>query len=73
MKRYYKIKPGMKDQIRKTIRFNKLAEKVGINPCYMSEIMNGRRQSISKRLAYFICKAISPDLEIPDLFNVIEK
>lgn len=73
MKRYYKIKPGMKEQIRKVIRFNKLAEKVGINHCYMSEIMNGRRQTISKTLAYSICKAISPDLEIPDLFNITEK
>lgn len=72
-KRYYKIKPGMKDIIRKQIRFNKLAEIVGVNRCYMSEIMNGRRNNISKMLAYSICKAISPDLEIADIFNITEK
>lgn len=72
VKRYYKMKKGMKEQIRKKIRFNKLAEKVGINKCYMSEIVNGRRKTISKRLAYSICKAISPDLEIEDLFDIKE-
>ena len=39
----------------------------------MSEIMNGRRETISKTLAFSICKAISPDLEIEDLFNITEK
>lgn len=73
MKVCYKIKKGMKDKIRKIIRFNKLAEKVGINECYMSEIVNGRRESISKSLAYMICKAISPDLEINDVFDVTIK
>lgn len=70
---YYKIKPGMKDIIRKQIRFNKLADIVGINHCYMSEIMNGRRKTISKTVAYSICKAISPNLEISDIFNITEK
>ena len=72
-KKCYKIKPEVKNQIRKVIRFNKLAEKVGINKCYMSEIMNGRRETISKTLAFSICKAISPDLEIENLFNITEK
>ena len=72
IKKYYKIKKGRKEQIRKKIRFNKLAEKVGVGRCYMSEIVNGRETS-SKTLVFSICKAISPDLEIEDLFDVVEK
>lgn len=64
------IKPGMKDLIRKKVRFNELARRVGVNRCYMSEIMNGRRETISKTLAYAICKAISPELEVSDIFNI---
>lgn len=64
------IKPGMKDLIRKKVKFNELARRVGVNRCYMSEIMNGRRETISKTLAYAICKAISPELEVSDIFNI---
>lgn len=70
---YYRIKPGMKEQIKKVVKFKDLAERVGIDKCYMSEVMNGRRKTISKTLAFSICKAISPDLEIPDIFDIIEK
>lgn len=73
MERFYVIKPGMKQTIKKHIKFKDLAEIVGVGSCYMSEIMNGRRKTISKTLAYAICKAISPNLEIHDLFDIIEK
>ena len=63
--RKYRLEKGMTQL--------QLAEKVGINECYMSEIMNGRRESISKSLAYMICKAISPELEITDVFDVTIK
>lgn len=63
----------MKEQIKKVVKFKDLAERVGIDKCYMSEVMNGRRKTISKTLAFSICKAISPDLEIPDIFDIIEK
>lgn len=63
----------MKEQIKKVIKFKDLAERVGIDKCYMSEVMNGRRKTISKTLAFSICKAISPDLEISDIFDIIEK
>lgn len=65
-----KIKPGKKEFIKDKIKFNELARRVGVNRCYMSEIMNGRRQTISKTLAYAICKAISPELEVSDIFNI---
>lgn len=65
-----KIKPGKKEFIKDKIKFNELARRVGVNRCYMSEIMNGRRQTISKTLAYAICKAISPELEVSDIFSI---
>lgn len=65
-----KIKPGKKDFIKDKIKFNELARRVGVNRCYMSEIMNGRRQTISKTLAYAICKAVSPELEVSDIFSI---
>ena len=65
-----KIKPGKKEFMKDKIKFNELARRVGVNRCYMSEIMNGRRQTISKTLAYAICKAISPELEVSDIFNI---
>lgn len=69
-KRQYVIKEGMKQKIKEKIKFKDLAEKVGVGDCYISEVMNARRKTISKTLAYAICKAISPDLEIEDLFNI---
>lgn len=73
MKRFYTIKPGVKEVIKKHIKFTQLAEIVGLNASYMSEIVNGRRQDISKTTAYAITKAISPNLEINDLFNVVDR
>ena len=67
----YRLKSGMKQKIKQVIKFKDLAEKVGIGDCYMSQVMNNRR-TFTKTLAYSICKAISPDLEIKDLFDVIE-
>lgn len=66
-KAIYKIKPKMKDKIRKVKRFNVIAKEVGVGHCYISEIMNGRKTT--KLLAYSICKSISPNLEISDLFD----
>ena len=68
----YRLKPGMKKQIKKVMKIYELAEVVGVGSCYMSEVLNNRRR-FSKTLAYSICKAISPDLEIKDLFDIIEE
>ena len=45
-----------------------LAKTIGVDETYVSQIVNGR--SISKLCAYAVCKAISSDLEILDLFNI---
>lgn len=48
-----------------------IAEEIGVDKTYISQIANGR--SISKLCAYAFCKAISPELEINDLFRQIKK
>lgn len=72
----------IKDEFKNIIgnkRFNKLLKKynikqkeiakiIGIGDGYMSQIANG--EDITKLCAYAVCKAISPDLEIQDLFNI---
>ena len=45
-----------------------IAEVIGVDKSYISQIANGK--GISKLCAYALCKAISPDLEIHDLFTI---
>lgn len=73
MERHYIIKDGMKDEIKKQSTFRNIAQKIGVTEGYISQVMNGRKTTISKVLAYAICKAISSNLEIQDVFNIIEK
>lgn len=70
----YIMKPKAKDLIANNMTQRKLAEKVGITTSYMNEIITGnkRRNGVNERLAYFICKALDPELEIADLFEKIE-
>ena len=58
------FKKLLKDKQKKQ---KEIANIVGIDEGYMSQITNGR--AISKLCAYAICKAISNDLETQDLFN----
>lgn len=51
------------------IKQKEIAEKIGINQKYMYQISNGR--DVSKLCAYAICKAISSDLEIKNLFDIM--
>lgn len=73
MERHYIIKDGMKDEIKKQSTFRNIAQKIGVTEGYISQVMNGRKTTISKVLAYAICKSISSNLEIQDVFNIIEK
>lgn len=70
----YIMKPNVKSLIADNITQKDLAKKVGISTSYMNEIItnNKRRNGINERLAYFICKAINPELEIADVFEKIE-
>ena len=70
----YIMKPKAKYLIANNMTQRELAEKVGITTSYMNEIITGnkRRKGINERLAYFICKALDPELEIVDLFDKIK-
>lgn len=50
------------------IKQKEIAEITGITDGYISQIANG--EDTTKTSAYAVCKAISPDLEIQDLFNI---
>lgn len=69
----YKLKYNSKD-FKKLIKDYKIKQKqiaeiVGIDPSYISQIVNGR--AVSKLCAYAICKAISSNFEIENLFKKI--
>ena len=70
----YIMKPKAKDLIANNMTQRELAEKIGISTAYMNEIIthNKRRGGVNERLAYFICKALDPELEIADLFDKIK-
>ena len=45
-----------------------IAEIIGVHKTYISQVANGKETS--KLCAYGICKAISNNLEIKNLFNI---
>jgi transcriptional regulator with XRE-family HTH domain len=49
------------------IKQKEIAERIGVDRTYISQMSNGR--GVSKLCAYAICKAISPELELEDLFS----
>lgn len=67
----YVMKPKIKYLIANSMTQRELAQKVGVTTSYMNEIItsNKRRNGVNERLAYFICKAIDPELEIADIFD----
>jgi plasmid maintenance system antidote protein VapI len=75
MKYYYKIKPEIYNYIKtnKDINNRKIAQRVGVTENYISLIVNGKKPSISKSLAVCFSKAINPEWEIEDAFDILEK
>ena len=67
----YKIKEGKHKEIKKIITNRKLHEITGLNEGYVSQILQGKRLDVSKTAVFAICKAVSPELEISDLFDII--
>lgn len=67
----YRLKEGIYEKIKEnnpmfTIKgFGKI---VGIKPCWTSQILN-RKVTCGRTTAYCFTKAISPDLEIEDVFD----
>lgn len=48
------------------IKQKEIAEKIGVDRTYISQMSNGK--GVSKLCAYAVCKAVSPELELYDLF-----
>jgi transcriptional regulator with XRE-family HTH domain len=53
----------------KGIKQKEIAEVIGVDRTYISQMTNGR--GVSKLCAYAITKAISSDLEVENLFNIM--
>lgn len=73
MKKIYKFKTDKKDTIKEIVKFKELADLVGVTPSYISCIVNGKKNNISKTLAYCMCKAVNSNYEITDLFDIVEE
>ena len=65
----YKFKKEKREDVKEKKTFTGIADTIGIDRCYLSQIVNGRK--CTKVIAYAFCKTISPDLEIEDLFTRI--
>lgn len=64
----YVLKQDKADEIRQKLKNSYIASVSGLSLCYVSLIMNGRR-NVQKRIAYCFTKAIDSELEIDDLFE----
>lgn len=53
----------------KGIKQKQIAEVIGVDKTYLSQMTNGR--GVSKLCAYAVCKAISSDLEVENLFDIM--
>lgn len=65
----YRIK---EDEIKKYKKWGivrDIAKKTGLTEGYISQILNGNKTRFTKLTAYAITKAISPELEIQNLFE----
>ena len=70
----YRMKPKYTLMIKQKRLNRKLANIVGVTEGYMSGIVtNAGRRNASKMTAYAIAKAIDSNLEISDVFDIIEK
>lgn len=65
----YKFKTEIRKKLKEDkITITDLANRIGINRSYASQIVNGRKTT--KVVAYCITKAISPMYEIADVFDI---
>ena len=66
----YILKSSVAEQLREKYKNGYIAEKSGLSMCYVSLIMN-RRRDVQKRIAYAFTKSVGSDLEINDLFDMV--
>lgn len=65
----YKLIQDKIEEIKSKTTYTDLAEIVGINRCYMSEIAHGR--PTTKVVAYSITKALDKEAEIEKYFTIM--
>ena len=66
----YLLKADTSVKIREKYKNSYISKKTGISNCYVSLIVN-RRREVPKRIAYTFTKAIDSELEITDLFEIV--
>lgn len=66
----YILKQNVADQIKEKYKNGYIAKRSGLSMCYVSLIMN-RRREVQKRIAYAFTKSVGSDLEINDLFEMV--
>ena len=64
----YVLRQDKANEIRQKLKNKYIADISGLSLCYVSLIMNGRRE-VNKRIAYPFTKAVDSELEIDDLFE----
>lgn len=64
----YILKQDKAEEIKQKLKNKYIADVSGLSLCYVSLIMNGRRQ-VNKRIAYPFTKAVNSEYEIEDLFE----
>lgn len=66
----YILKPNVAEQIRQKYKNGYIANKSGLSMCYVSLIMN-RKREVQKRIAYAFTKSVGSELEVNDLFELV--
>lgn len=66
----YLLKENQAEEIRKKYKNAYISEITGLSMCYVSLILN-RRREVPKRIAYVFTKAINRDYEINELFDLV--
>lgn len=64
----YVLKKDVAENIRKKYRNTYIKEKLGLSECYISLILN-RRKEIPKHAAYSFTKILDSEKEIDDMFE----
>lgn len=66
----YLLKEEMANIFSKKYKNSYIAELIGLSGTYVSIIMH-RKQKVPKRVAYAFAKAINPEAEINDYFDLV--
>lgn len=65
----YKLKEEKAEEIKKKYKNSYFIDNIGISACYVSLVLN-RKRDVSKKVAYCFTKLIDSEAEISDFFEV---